>query len=427
MPKNTMTPPPHTPRGMIHGRAASGEANLDHEEGGAQVNGFGLGPFVGPLGIFDYDDPVSIRARKYITGTHVLLEEIGIETGVTPNEVVWTKNKARLYRYRTADGAAGGRRPVPVLLIYGFVLKPYVLDLVPGNSLVEYLVDEGFDVYLLDYGISGHEDAGLSLEDFVLDYMHGAVQKILETSGAGEISLLGQSQGGTLCTMYASLFPGGPLKNLVLLSAPTEFAPRNPGPLGLWTLASRTSGMYFDPAIVPRFFGNLPTGLASQIINSASSLQGTAVSMSARPLGRRLSIYDTALRAVREWAERDVSVRSWLAVSKWVDDANPFPGETFRKWVGDFYQRDKLIKGKMKLRGHRMDINNIGCAVLNVSGKWDCTVPPAQTKATTAHASGPDKEYVSVNAGHVGMLVGPAAVGSLWPRLRDWLGSRSGQ
>ena len=136
MPNNTMTPPPHTPRGMIHGRAASGEANLDHKEGGGQVNGFGLGPFVGPLGIFDYDDPVSIRARKYITGTHVLLEEIGIETGVTPNEVVWTKNKARLYRYRPADGAAGGRRPVPVLLIYGFVLKPYVLDLVPGNSLV---------------------------------------------------------------------------------------------------------------------------------------------------------------------------------------------------------------------------------------------------------------------------------------------------
>jgi polyhydroxyalkanoate synthase subunit PhaC len=257
--------------------------------------------------------------------------------------------------------------------------------------------------------------------------MHGAVQNILETSGAREISLFGQSQGGTLCTMYASLFPGGPLKNLVLLSAPTEFAPRNPGPLGLWTLASRNSGMYFDPTIVPRFFGNLPTDLASRVINSASSLQSTAVSMSARPLGRRLSIYDTALRAVRERAERDVSVRSWLAVSKWVDDAAPFPGETFRRWVRDFYQRDKLIKGKMRLRGRRMALSDIQCAVLNISGTWDCTVPPAQTKATTARASGPDKEYVSVNAGHVGMLVGPAAVGSLWPRLRDWLGSRSGQ
>src|SRR3954467_12628187 len=146
MPNNAMTPPARAPEDYA-------------PKAPRRQNEWGSGPFVGPFGIFDYDDPVSIRARKYITGTHVLLEEIGIETGVTPHEVVWTKNKARLYHYRPADGAAGGGRPVPVLLIYGFVLKPYVLDLVPGNSLVEYLVEEGFDVYLLDFGLPGYEDA----------------------------------------------------------------------------------------------------------------------------------------------------------------------------------------------------------------------------------------------------------------------------
>src|SRR3712207_6841352 len=220
---------------MILDRAASGKAEPDHR-GGGRTDDWSLGPF----GICDYDGPETVRFRKYATGTHVLLEEIGVETGVTPREVVWTKNKARLYRYRRADGGANGRRrPVPGLMIYGFVLKPYILDLVPGNSLVEYLVEEGFDFYLLDFGISGAEDVGLSIEDFVLDYVQGAVQKVLESSGAGKISLFGHSQGGTLSAMYASLFPNGPLKNLVLLSTPTEFAPRNPGPLGLWTLASQ--------------------------------------------------------------------------------------------------------------------------------------------------------------------------------------------
>jgi polyhydroxyalkanoate synthase len=380
------------------------------------------------LRLSDYDGPETIRMRKYATGTHVLLEEIGVETGATPREVVWTKNKAKLYRYRHADGGTNGRRrPVPILLIYGFVLKPYILDLVPGNSLVEYLVEEGFDVYLLDFGISGSEDTGLSIEDFVLDYIGDAVRKVLETSGAEEISLFGHSQGGTLCVVYASLFPGGPLKNLVLLSTPTEFAPRNPGPLGLWTLASRNGGTFFDPAIVPRFFGNLPTDLASQLINSSASLQATATSMVARPFGRGLSVYDPVLREVREWAERDASVRSWLAVSKWVDDAAPFPGETFRRWVRDFYQRDKLVKGKMRLRGRRVALSDIRCAVLNVSGKWDHVVPPSQTGATTLLARSPDKEYVSLDAGHVGMLVGPGAKGSLWSRVRDWLAPRSGK
>lgn len=381
------------------------------------------GQTFGAFGIFDYDDPVTIRARKYATGTHVLLGGIGVETEATPREVVWTRNKAELYRYQRAGSGGGKRRAVPILLIYGFVLKPYVFDLVPGNSLAEYLVEEGFDVYLLDFGISGHEDAGLSIEDLVLDYMHGAVQKIRETSGAEEVSLFGQSQGGTLCAMYASLFPDESLKNLVLLSAPTEFAPRNPGPLGLWTLVIRNSGAYFDPAIVPQFMGNLPTDLASQVIETAASVQASTISMTARPLS--FGIYDEALREMRELAERDVSVRSWLGVSKWVDDAAPFPGEIFRKWVGDFYQRDKLVKGQMELRGRRVELSNIRCAVLNVSGKWDFTVPPSQTEATTALASSPDTESVSLDAGHVGMLVGPAAVGSLWPRLRDWLAPRS--
>ena len=82
---------------MDRDRAACGEAKLDHE-GDGQVDGFGLGPF----GIVDYDGPETIRMRKYATGTHLLLEEIGVETGATPREVVWTKNTRPV---STATGA----------------------------------------------------------------------------------------------------------------------------------------------------------------------------------------------------------------------------------------------------------------------------------------------------------------------------------
>jgi polyhydroxyalkanoate synthase len=148
--------------------------------------------------------------------------------------------------------------------------------------------------------------------------------------------------------------------------------------------------------------------------------------MVARPFGRGFGVYDAALRVIGDLAERDVSVRSWLGVSRWVDDAAPFPGETFRRWVRDFYQHDKLVKGEVELRGRRVDLSNIECAVLNVSGKWDHVVSPSQTEATTILARTSDKESLSLNAGHVGMLVGPAAVDGLWPRLQEWLGPRSG-
>ena len=406
MPNNATTTPP--PR----------KAKLDH--GRDRVDAAGLGP----LGILDYDGPETIRIRKYATGTHVLLEELGVETGATPRELVWTKNRACLYRYRGAEDGGGKRRGVPILLLYGFVLKPYILDLVPGNSLVEHLVGEGFDVYLFDFGISSAEDSGLSLEDLVLDYIPGAIQEVLKASDATEISLFGHSQGGTLSAMYASLFPARPLKNLVLLSAPTAFAPRDPGLFGLWTLVTRNSGTLFDPAVVPRFLGNLPTDSASEMIQLAAALQAIAVSNAVRPFG---GAYDAILRKAQGLATREVSMRSWLAVCKWVDDAAPFPGETFRRWVKDFYQRDQLVKGRVELRGNRVDLSNITCAVLNVSGKWDYVVPSSQTKATTTLAQSTDKESVSLDAGHVGMLVGPAAAASVWPIVRKWLAPRSGQ
>ncbi len=153
-----------------------------------------------------------------------------------------------------------------------------------------------------------------------------------------------------------------------------------------------------------------------------ASLQATAVGMAARTLG--FGLYDTALRAVKDLADGDVSIRSWLAVSKWVDDAASFPGELFRRWVRDFYQRDMLVKGEVELRGRRVDLSNIGCAVLNVSGRWDHVVPTSKTEATTALSRSSDKESVSLDAGHVGMLVGPGAK-DLRARLRDWLAPRS--
>src|SRR5688572_15190149 len=79
---------------MILDRAASGTVKPDHG-GSSQIHEWSLGPF----GICDYDGPETIRLRKYATGTHVLLEEIRVATGATPREVVWTKNKAKLFRY----------------------------------------------------------------------------------------------------------------------------------------------------------------------------------------------------------------------------------------------------------------------------------------------------------------------------------------
>jgi hypothetical protein len=111
--------------------------------------------------------------------------------------------------------------------------------------------------------------------------VHGVVQEVLETSGADEISLFGQSQGGTLCDTYAPCSPEVPSRRLAVNTY--RVRPKKPGGHGVWTIASRSSGVYFDPAMVSKIFGNLPTDLASQMINSIASQQATVVGLAARP------------------------------------------------------------------------------------------------------------------------------------------------
>src|SRR5919199_6818551 len=198
--------------------------------------------------------------EKYSSGMSVLLEGAQADTGQTPKEVVWTKNKAKLYRY---EPSAPKKYPVPILIVYALINRPYVLDLLPGNSFIEYLVGEGFDVYLLDWGIPGDEDQDLSFEDYVLDYLRVAAKRVLSTSQATEYTLFGYCMGGTIAAMYASLFPEKPLANLVLLTTPIDFAPEKTGLLGLWT-----DEEYLDPDLLVESFGNVP----SEIIEDAMQM-----------------------------------------------------------------------------------------------------------------------------------------------------------
>jgi poly[(R)-3-hydroxyalkanoate] polymerase subunit PhaC len=350
------------------------------------------------ISVDDRDNPETIRLKKYATGAHLLLEEEPVETGRTPRELTFTKNKAKLYRYEPEKEK---KYPVPILIVYALINRPYVLDLIPNNSLIEYLVSEGFDVYMLDWGIPGDEDKDLSFEHYVLDYLPRMVRKVLRVSGSEEITLFGYCQGGTISAMYASLFPEGPLRNLVLLATPVGFAPEKVKGLFKPLINER----FFDPDPVVEAFGNVP---ATDLFGTGRRLPGAAE----RP---GLEVQRLA---------REAFTDSFLAVSEWVDAGVPFPGAAFRSWVLDFYRHDRLAKGELELRGQRVDLSNVTCPLLNVAGSEDLICPLPQAEAAMDLVGSPDKEFFTLDAGHVGLMAGSAAKRDFWPRLADWLGQR---
>ena len=143
-----------------------------------------------------------VNALEY---TNILLTTDDAVVGATPREVVWTHRQTTLYRYRSSKR----RYAVPLLLVFALINRPEIFDLRPGSSLVEYLIDEGFDVFLVDWGYPDEEDADMGLDEYVCDELEWAVRETLRASGAEEVSLMGWCIGATLCAMYCGLDRGG--------------------------------------------------------------------------------------------------------------------------------------------------------------------------------------------------------------------------
>ena len=110
----------------------------------------------------------TVLDRKLKTFNRLMTTKAAI--GQTPKELIWTLNKAKLYRYIPVVPAEE-RYPIPLILIFALMNRPTIMDLRPGHSFVEYMVGKGYDVYLLDWGVPGPEDKKLKFDDYTLDYM----------------------------------------------------------------------------------------------------------------------------------------------------------------------------------------------------------------------------------------------------------------
>jgi len=101
--------------------------------------------------------------RTAVEFTNIVLTQGDAPIGTTPKDVVWTHRKTTLYRYRSS----ARRHAVPILLVFALINRPDIFDLRSGNSFVEFLLGEGYDVFLVDWGVPDDEDADMGLDSYV--------------------------------------------------------------------------------------------------------------------------------------------------------------------------------------------------------------------------------------------------------------------
>ena len=111
-----------------------------------------------------------------------------------------------------------------MLVVYSLICRSYVLDLSPDNSFVGQLLEAGLDVFLIDWGVPDERDADNSLETYVDYYLPQAVRALLAEAGADGLTLLGYCLGGDLALLLAARHPELPIRNLIAVAAPVDFA-----------------------------------------------------------------------------------------------------------------------------------------------------------------------------------------------------------
>jgi polyhydroxyalkanoate synthase subunit PhaC len=322
-----------------------------------------------------------------------------VPVAATPSDVVYRSNKLSLLRYRAVVDA-GRRHRTPVLFVPSLINRYYILDLMPGRSLVEHLVGQGHDVWMIDWGRPGPEDRDLTLDDHLGGLLHRCVLRAARAADVDQVHLIGYCMGGTFTAIYAALNPER-VHTLVSLAAPIDF--REAGLLGRWT-----EPRHLDADLLVDVLGNVPWPLLQA---SFHMLVPTLVAQKA------LFLYDKLL-------DSDF-VDHFLSLETWGNDNVSFPGECFRRYIHDLYQRNLLVEGGMTIAGREVELRRVTCPLLNIVAQGDHIVPERSATVLNDLVGSADKHLWRRPGGHIGAVVSRSAGRDLWPQLASWLAERS--
>lgn len=313
------------------------------------------------------------------------------DVGKTPSDVVFRENKWSLLRYR-AHGQTTG---LPVLLVPSLINRHYVLDLKPGKSFAEYLVAQGHDVFIIDWGTPGPEDRFLEFDDFADRYLARALRQTCKLAQADQAHVLGYCLGGTLTTLRAAKDQAH-IATLTNLAAPVSFADD-----GL--LAAFSNIKTLDVDMMGDAFGNIPWPLMQF---------GFHLLRPTMNLAKAVHVMD------RAWD--DEFLDGFFALETWGNDNVSFPGRAFARYINELYRRNLLIKGEFALSGEVVHLQNITVPLLNIAFQHDNIVPVESAAVLNELVSSTDKTVHRLAGGHVGAVVSKKAAKGLWPLISHW-------
>lgn len=320
--------------------------------------------------------------------------EINLES--SQYDVAYEEDKMRLLHFRPITQV---QAKTPLVISYAIINRYHILDIQPEKSWVRKLLENGIDVYMIDWGNPSNIDKYLDFDDYVNTYMENCIDFVRKETDTKSVSLQGYCTGGTISTIYAALHPQK-VRNLVV-TAPV---------IDGWKDTTVVSNVakHIDVDKIVETIGNMPPEFMYYCFSIL------------KPFEQGLEKYYKFFKNIHDKSFVD----SFLRVEKWLSETPPIPGELFKQWIRDIYQENLLIQNKMYVGGRQVNLQNITMPIFIQVAVGDHLVSPECSMPLHYAVGSQDKTLRIYPTGHVGMIASSYSQKQILPELCQWLKER---
>jgi polyhydroxyalkanoate synthase len=353
----------------------------------------------------------------------------GKTVALTPGRVVHRTKLAEIIQYEPTTKKV---RPEPVVIVPAWIMKYYILDLSPMNSLVKHLVDQGFTVFMISWKNPGRDDHNVGFDDYRTEGVMSAIKTATAITNSPRVHGVGYCIGGTLLAVTAAAMARDEddrLCTLSLLAAQTDF--EEAGELRLFIDESQLA--------------ILDDMMAEKGVLEASRMAGTFHLLRSNDL-----IWS---RMIRRYFLGTGDVMS--DIEAWSTDATRLPARMHSEYLRSFYLDNDFAEGRLKVADHTVSLQDLKAPIFSVGAEWDHVAPwrsvyklhqLTNTEVTFALTNGGHNRGIVSPPGHADrhFRMGTASIGSAhvdadqwvekhdpqqgswWPAWFEWLEVNSG-
>lgn len=354
--------------------------------------------------------------------------KVGADLATTPGKVVFQNDIMELIQYTPATETVKQR---PLLIAPPWINKFYIMDLRENNSMIRWLTEQGFTVFLISWVNPGPELKDKGFDDYMHEGLFAALHAVEAATGETSVNTVGYCVGGTLlASALAWLEAEGQsdrIASATFFAAQADF--ELAGDLLLFVddywlkeieRLMDAQGGVLDGRTMADTFNMLRSNdlIWSFMVNNYL-------------LGRQPQAFDLLY---------------------WNADQTRMPKALHLWYLENFYQNNRLARGELELDGHALDLSRVKTPVYVQASREDHIAPYPSVYRAAKLFGGPVR-FMLAGSGHIAGVINhpdahkyqhwtndklPAAVdtwikgaeehpGSWWPDWRDWLYERSGE